>query len=36
MMMQRSTNESKPGVGGQISGRLLNDELAHKVTKWVM
>ena len=30
-MMQRPTNEPKPCVGGQISARLLNDELAHGV-----
>lgn len=35
-MMQRPTNEPKLCVGGQISGRLLNDELAHGATAWVM
>jgi hypothetical protein len=36
MMMQRPANEPKARVRGQISRRLLNDELPHGATKWVM
>jgi hypothetical protein len=36
MMMQCPTNEPKPCVGGQISRGLLNDELPHGATEWVM
>jgi hypothetical protein len=34
-MTQCPANKSKARVGGQISGKLLNEELAHKATEWV-